>query len=388
MVPLSSFPIISRRLLLAGTFLLLLAAGCSQEPSEVGVVARVNGQPIFLSQLEAKYDLSHLGWTGTVLPTLGKLKADYSRILSELIAQELIFQVLREKGFAVTEAEMLYAEAKVRADYPKGLFEQVLVEEYIDLDVWREQLRAHLAYEKLLNNILRPRISLDKEEVEAFYQNNLDMFHLPARLTFVLVTGPDKETLRQALDMYLAGSDGAALEQAFEGVRTQQVKLLQDRLTKKWRDALENVEEGQPSELLSAQNGYEALVLLERRTAQQLSPEEAFPLVEKILMEKKLQEAFASWLENELHDADIFVSQRLLSEEGEEDDAPVAPLLPEEEPGIVAPQKMDEESVTLETVTELPLPGDEQPLGDEDMQEQGVPEEEGAPPEKTSKAAE
>lgn len=323
-------------LTITASVLLFFAAGCSQEPSEVGVVARVNGQPIYLSQVEAKYDLSHLGWSGSVSPTLGKLKDDYNRILSELIAQELIFQVLNEKGFAVTENEMLHAEAQVRADYPKGMFEQVLVEEYIDLSIWREQLRAHLAYEKFLDKIMRPRIDISEQEVATYYKKNLDAFIVPARVVFVLVTGPDQETVQQAVDEYRNVQDIQRMEQMFPGVKGQEIKILQSRLTSKWSKALAGVPEGSATEPMEAQDGFEALVLLERRSEQQLPPAEAYPVVETILLEKKLQDSFASWLEQELADADIFVSQRLLAEE-EGDEERLEPALPEQERSLGEP---------------------------------------------------
>lgn len=310
----------------------------------MGVVARVNGQPIFLRQVEAKYDLSHLGWSGSVSPTLGKLKGDYSRILSELIAQELIFQVLKEKGFSVSKDELLHAEALVRADYPEGMFEKVLVEEYIDLDVWREQLRAHLAYEKFLDKILRPRISVSQEEVEAYYKQNLEAFNMPARVVFVLITGPDEQTVSQAVEQYLSQGDLRAVSRTFDGVKAQEIKILQSRLTSKWSKALAGIPEGQATKPLPAQDGYEVLVLLERRPEQQLAPAEAFPLVEKILMEQKLQKGFSQWLEKELADADILISQRLLAEE-EGDEKPLQPTLPDEGAplGEEDPRELEEE---------------------------------------------
>lgn len=349
----------------------LLPAGCSREPSDAGVVARVNGRPIYLHQLEAKYDLSHLGWSGSVSPSLGKLKEDYNRILSELIAQELIFQVLKEKGIPVSEEELLQAEAKVRTDYPKGMFEQVLVEEYIDLEVWRQQLHAHLAYEKFLTKILRPRISVDPAEAEAYYAAHLSAFSMPARVGFVLFTGPTAELVQSALDMFRGNGDIAAVTRAFAGVEAQEIKLLQDRLTTKWSKALEGVEEGGASRVLTAQSGFEALALLERRPAQQLDFSEAQPLVEKILLEQKLHDAFAAWLENELKESDIFVSRQLLAAEGDEEVATepllplgrpegdtMAPLPGTPEPGAASGEERAEE--------ETLMPGEAEPLGEEE----------------------
>lgn len=325
-------------------------AGCSQEPSDVGVVARVNGKPIFLEQLEAKYDLSHLGWSGTVSPSLGKLKADYNRILSELIAQELIFQVLDEKGMPVTRDELLQAEATVRADYPKGMFEQVLVEEYIDLDVWREQLRAHLAYNKLLEKILRPRVTVEPWEIEDYYKAHIDQYNVPSRIRFLLVTGPDKDTVAAAVAHYEKNHDAEAFAGEFPTVKLQEMRVLEDRLTRKWQGALAGVAEGEGSEALSAQSGAEALILLERTPAHQLSPQEAATMIEKQLMERKLQKAFTDWLENELAGADIFVSQQLVTDGDDAEEPAQEEVAPAEEPTA---------------------PGSEAPLGDEAPMEEG-----------------
>ncbi len=298
----------------------VIVAGCSQEASEVGVVARVNGYPIHLTDVEAKYDLSHLGWSGSVAPSLGKLKSEYRTILAELIAQELIFQVLEEKGIPVTEEEMLQAEARVRADYPKGMFEQVMVEEYIDLDIWRRQLKAHLSYEKLLDKILRPRISVEVSEAEAYYQQHGHEFNVPARVHFLLVMGADKSQMEEAVSLFNRGVDGESLSRELDGVEVQEVKLPLDRLTEKWSKALESVESGGATRALSAQKGYEVLILLDRQPARRLSLQEAYPMIEKTLLEGKLLEAYAAWLEEEIDSADIFISTHLLAGDDEAED--------------------------------------------------------------------
>jgi parvulin-like peptidyl-prolyl isomerase len=328
-------------LLLAVT---LLSAACSQEATEVGVVARVNGFPIYLTDVEAKYDLSHLGWSGSVSPSLGKLKSEYRVILAELIAQELIFQVLNEKNIPVTEQEMLQAEARVRADYPQGLFEQVMVEEYIDLDIWRRQLRAHLSFEKFLNKILRPRITVEHGEVEAYYNEHAREFNVPAQVHFLLVMAAEKARLEEAYALFRRGADGEILSRELEGVEAQEVKLPLDRLTEKWSKALESVETGGATRALSAQRGYEMLILVDRQPARRLSLQEAYPVIERTLLERKLHEAYAAWLEEEIESADIFISAHLLAEGDEaEDEHEVQPdFLQEEQRGDPASERMEQ----------------------------------------------
>ena len=347
--------ILTSALFLALSAFLVLCAGCDQEASEVGVVARVNGYPIYLTDVEAKYDLSHLGWAGSVSPSLGKLKREYNDILAGLIVQELIFQVLDEKGFTVTNEEMLQTEARIRADYPKGMFEQVMIEEYIDLDIWRRQLRAHLAYEKFLNKILRPRITISKDGIQAYYEAHKMEFNVPARVAFLLVSGPDKEVLGQAVALFQQGADARKIERQLSGVKTQEIKIPLDQLTKKWASALQEVDPGDGSRVLSAQQGYELLILQDRQPARQLSVTEATPMIENVLMEGKLQQAYVAWLENEISGADIFVSQHLMATGQEAEDE-----LEEQEPGKAiddSGQPMEEAS--QESVEEAPVPVDD-----------------------------
>lgn len=304
---------------------LLLVVGCSQETDEVGVVARVNGKPIFLKQLESNYDLSHLGWAGGVSPSLGTVKREYNKILSELIVQELIFQVLAEKGMPVTKDELNRAEAEVRMDYPKGQFEQVLVEEYIDLDAWRDQLKAHLAYEKFLTRILRPKIKIDFKEAEEYYQTNRTKFSLPERVHFALLTSQDKEALEKALAAYQSIGNLERLQSEVTGVTVREVKMPVEQIPERWSRVLAKLQDGQASALKAASVGFEALILLEKLAPMQLGPTQAYPLVEKILIEEKLGEAYKSWLENEIQDAAIYVSEILMEGEEQEENPKPTP---------------------------------------------------------------
>jgi hypothetical protein len=292
-----------------------LLASCGADKEEAGVVARVNSRPIYLKQLEAKYDLSHLGWVSGAMPSLGKVKQEYRKLLSELIAQELVFQVLEEKGIPVLNDELDRAEAEVRTDYPKGVFEQVLVEEYIDLGNWRQQLRAHLAYEKLLTKLLLPNVGLDPKDVERYYREHEEKFVIPPRVSLLFVAGANKEAVKAAAEACRREKNHQAVAEGNPGVAIQEIKSKVERLPQKWAEAIKDAAPGDATPPQPGQGGYEALVLLERLPMKKLDPGQAYPLVEKILAEQKLQSAFLEWLKNEVKDADIYVSKLLLAEE-------------------------------------------------------------------------
>jgi len=308
------------KLLFCLAFAAITACACTANNEDPGVIARVNGRPIHLHQLESKYDFMHLNWAGDMNPTVKKLKADYGRILSDLIVQELVAQALEEKDMGVTEKELAQAEEKVRSDYPKGAFEQILVEEYIDLKFWREELKARLAQEKFLQEVLRPRVKLNYQEAEAYYKEHISDFYLPSRVRFFLIRGPSRDLVKSAANLYRAERDVEALSRKFNQVTAQELKMREDALTVSWRNALKGLSPGEAGAILTDNLGFQILILLERCPAEVLDPSRAYPLVEKVLLEQKLRWEFDAWLEKELQRAAIFVSPHLKFEDMETED--------------------------------------------------------------------
>lgn len=308
-------------------FFLSVAPGCASQTNEEGVVARVNGEPITLAQLEAKHDLKYLAGTILSSSSLERLQAEYGTALLEIVISKLVSQFLSAQGMAVSEQELGAAEAQVRADYPEGAFEQMLVEEYIDLDIWREQLKATLHQEKLFQKVLRPQISIDYQEVDAYYRENIVDFYLRPRVRFLFVQGSDKESVKKVLEMSRVEHDPAELDKRFDMLEVRGYTLYEDNIPADWRSLLEGLKPGQGSGVLMREGqGYQAMVLLERTPGRIVDLAQAYPLVERVLVERKLQEAFDAWLAAAINAAHIEVNPRLLHRESDGDVSATNPL--------------------------------------------------------------
>ncbi len=295
--------------------LLVLVAGCGSEADDVGVVARVNGKPIYLSELEAKYDLTHLDATPGGPPSPESLKQDYLSILKDLIAQELVLQVLDEKGIPVSEEELNMAEAKVRMDYPKGGFEKVLIEEYIDLDTWRQQLVAYLSYEKFLNKILRPKVKVTTKELEAYYLKNKAGFVAPPRVDCIQINGPKLETVKHVLKLAKKGVSFGQLERQFPDVKVKRLILAERKFTESKSRILEKLKPGQSSSVQAAETGFEGFILQKRLPEEQRQLSEVKIELTQLVVEEKLHQAYVAWLEKELAGSKISISEYLLHSE-------------------------------------------------------------------------
>ncbi|MFW5734845.1 MAG: peptidyl-prolyl cis-trans isomerase, partial [Oceanidesulfovibrio sp.] len=259
-----------------------------------------------------------------------------------LVVQKLVEQELEARGIPVPPERVNKAEAQVRVDYPKGEFEKILVEEYIDLDAWREHLRGTIARQVFVEEVLRPRISLDYEEIDAYYKAHMKEFDKPARIRFALVSGPSRRMVRDAATMYLKGGDERQLQQTFPRVTFQEMTVREDRLPAHWRESLESLDVAEASPVTASQSGFETIILKERVAAESLDAARAYPVVEHILLERKQQAAFEEWLEQELGNATVLVSEHLLPGDADEEDLAVL------DSNATAPTPYWEENATAE----------------------------------------
>jgi len=323
--------------------ILMLLMGCSGNADDMGIVARVNGSPIYLSQLEFQYDQFQSDTGGVYVPSVEKLRTEYGDILTELIIQELVVQELNRQDIGITDHDLLKAEEEVRADYPDGAFDQMLIEECIDLKAWRVQLRNYLAMQKFYHQVLRPQIKIDYKEAQEYYRAHISDFYLPESLRILVVRGPSREIVERAVEKYLAEKDQVNLATVFGEVETREVVVREGRLSAAWKSALAGLQPGQSSGVLTDRFGFEALVLQERSPAKVLAPAQAYPLVEKALLDSKLRDAFAEWLAKTVESATITVSSHLLpSRENASDGAEAQPREEVQDESVQEPQAPQE----------------------------------------------
>nr|WP_320169694.1 SurA N-terminal domain-containing protein [Maridesulfovibrio sp.] len=301
-----------------------MLAGCQNKNEDPGVVARVNGRPVYLSQLDYKYDLKHDGSEGYV-PSVSQVRSEYGQMLGDLIVQELVSQELEKRGMPVSQAELKAAEDEVRSDYPDDSFEQILIEEYIDINAWRSQLKYQLAMEKFYREILRPEIKIDYKEAEDYYRTHISEFYQPAGCRFVMVKGLSGDLVLKGSELYRQGVSPAEISEKLRQVSVREVWIRDGQIPSAWKNFVDKLEPGEASQIISQGNEVLCLILKEKKPATLLTPLQAYPKVEKVLLEKKLKSRFEKWLDSELAAARIEISKDLLPEadkkHGESSDA-------------------------------------------------------------------
>jgi hypothetical protein len=283
---------------------------CGIEEINPGEAALVNGKAITVKQLQAAHDAQVLGGDAPG-KAVDALRKEYGSVLSELIVQELVAQELERRNLRVTDEELARAEQELRQDFPPGGFERMLLEDSIDVDLWRGFLRKRLGMYKFNSRMLRSQVAIDAEEVDEYYRTHKEDFNVPERLNFIQFSSLIRDQVVAACEQFHKEQDPAAIQARFHNMSIRMVIMREDRLPPDVVKALAGLRPMEASTPLEMNGEYVAMVLLAKEKARVLSREEIYSRIESLLLEDKMQTAFEAWLEQKISKSTIKISALL-----------------------------------------------------------------------------
>jgi hypothetical protein len=293
---------------------IILSAGCDNDAPQPGVVARVNGVPIFFKDVEYGYDHYFFELSDSLPPSAQAMKNTYGRALLDLILIELIRSELDAGNMDVSQDEVLRIENEIRQDYPNGEFEKMLIEESIDLQYWRNQIRHKLLWEKFINKVLMPDINVDLNEIQDYYYLNIQDFYIPERLVYVYLGSEDRQLIEKALHKLENYENVQHLrEESGNNILIASYEMREDQLPPDLSGDLLSLDENQTTGIKQrGQEGYYAIYLVEKKEKQLLKPHQVYSVIEKKITDDKLNKAFNNWLSVIFENSHIEINKVLL----------------------------------------------------------------------------
>jgi len=94
------------------------------------------------------------------------------RILNQLTERLILIERARELKLQISNTELEEVIASIKADYPKGEFDQVLLEQAVSFQQWKKDLRIRLLMVKVVDHELEPRIHITPEEISDYYEKH------------------------------------------------------------------------------------------------------------------------------------------------------------------------------------------------------------------------
>lgn len=180
-------------LLLAST--LFLIAGCNKGPQQ-GIVATVNGHPIFQTDVDKAYNAQLANNPQQQVPTLDQEDSLKLNIIHTLILEAIIDQRAAKQNLTATDAEVESKLAEMKAPYSEAQFQAKLKASDLTMDELKRDVRRSLTQEKLINKEINSRITVTDADVTSYYNSHKAEFNLiepQYRLAQIAVTDQSSE---------------------------------------------------------------------------------------------------------------------------------------------------------------------------------------------------
>ncbi len=283
------------------------------------VLARVNGEPISLEEVEKLYDMRNVHLNSPA-PDVERVQKEYAEILYNRIIQVLVSQELKKRNAAVNTDEVTAYENKIKKSYgellEKQSFEEYLAEYGIDYHEWLTQIRAQ-AENDALHALLQKEISLNTDETIQYAEKIKEQQqNATTKIKFYKIMGSQdllhkiqQDTTFSKENITEKGFSGRDFIHHFEekGAVVYQALFDSDSLPENYQSVLVAMAENTFSPVQHEADTNYILYLEELKNPKEDDVVDLYLLAEERLVQEKLPEVYAAWLAGAIKEADISV---------------------------------------------------------------------------------
>jgi peptidyl-prolyl cis-trans isomerase SurA len=307
---------------LALAFLAALAAAPTPARAVVvdGIAAVVNGEIITLLELEKAGKLI----VEDRLRAVPAEERDRRRrevlrpVLDQLVLLKIQEQRARKLGLQVSGQEVDAAIENIMKQnhFTSDMLTRFLQERGVTFDDYRREIRDQIRLSKLVQQEIRSRVTVTREEIEKYYLDHQKDYYQPAavRLRSILLpvaqeAAPEEvEAARQKalaiLEEYRKGADFADLvrRHAPQSVKGDEDpisgRIVPGELTPALEEAAFSLPVGGASEPVRSPAGFHIVQVAEKSPALQRTLDELTDVIEQKLTDLKSRERYESWIKD------------------------------------------------------------------------------------------
>ena len=281
------------------------------------IVAVVNGDIIVLSELR-QISRNYLDRMSDQFKVAGgdeQLREAERRILDQLIDEKLVNQEADRLAitFSEREVDMGVKDMQNRNGLNDAQFAAALAEEGLTMPKYREQLKSQMKKVRVIDQEIKSRIQVSKEEVDAYYEKHADDFNAEPEVRIQqirLIIPPESSAgevsrIQAQAESILAKIKGGEDFTSLVGLYSQDptAQAGGDMGTFKRGELLPAIDEyafsmkpGEVSPVIRTEGGFHIVKVLARREPAALSEEERRAEVKDVIFSEKAEEDFKVWI--------------------------------------------------------------------------------------------
>ncbi len=296
--------------ILLATLLLSSIVANAEVVSKVAAV--VNDSIITTYQLEKEFQEALALNPGSA--NLGVAEKDKLRrqLLDKLIEEELVKERIKKLRLKVSDndVEAAIEDVQRQNNLTREQLKSALQQQGMDFATYKDSLRKQILRFKLIGIEVQSKAEVTSAEAREYYREHLDDYREPpymhlSRLTFPVPGKADKtkiaEIREQAVDAREKLAGGSSIDVLLVSYATTGVdggdmgKFQVGELSGIFDRAVRDLETGQVSEVVEMPNAFFIFKMIERSSGEEKSFDKVSAEIERLLMEKKQDQAFKDW---------------------------------------------------------------------------------------------
>lgn len=297
-----------------GLALLLLAlvlpvlAACNRK-----AVARVNGLPIYQSQIDEQINLFKQQQPGSLQGPGGQEQEKRLRaqILDVLINQQIILQQAKKQHITASAKEINDQLDQIKRVFPdEKKFAEALAQRGLTVEQLRDKIDERLLVNKIQEQVTQG-LAVAESDIRDYYEKNKSVFKEPDRWKLRHILVKTKVAAEKVAAELAKGADFAAKAKAVsvdKQTNTQGGELQwqgQPQMLPETYNAVKDLGAGQRSGVVSASDGFHIYQVDDRKPARQRGFEEVKDQIRQQLLAQKQRVKFQGWLDNQRKKAKI-----------------------------------------------------------------------------------
>jgi len=229
-------------------------------------------------------------------------KAVIKSIIDKAIEKYLIMEYGKEEGITVPDDEWKAAINNIKKDYPEDVFNDLLLQRYIDPNRWEEDLRQDLLIKKIISTAVEGIPPITFNEIMGYYESHINEFMRPQMVELRQIVTRSREEAENILDRLAEGDEMRKLAKEYSITPEAESDGILGWVTKgaleeKIEEVVFSLPVGGKSPILESPYGYHIFEVLSVRNEGFIDLPEAKADIESELILKKRESFYVRWIE-------------------------------------------------------------------------------------------
>ncbi len=298
-------------------FVFLLTSCFSQKSMVMNrTVLKINDAEISTQEFAERLAQKLRGFDALAAKDESTLKRAKDQTVEAFIFDEIIRRYARTNNLSINSEELEKQTDQVRARYPDdNAFRRALADENIPLDRWQKDLESTLLQKKVVKHLAEKLPQPTDADLKLFYDKNSKVFDRPARIQLRQIVVERENDAKRIMDELVSGAKFEDIAKKFSVAPEAEQGGVTDWIEKgalEVFDAAFKLNIGTRSKVVKSPYGYHIYEVLKKEPEGRLSFEQAKAKIRAQIMERKEQEMFTAWLEEQVRKSTVFKDEALI----------------------------------------------------------------------------